>query len=66
MLPYDLMQVLVRQTRDAEERSDRVYEAVIGLVVDNKDLFPAVDWLEYPLAEYAQKLYSPKADSTKL
>ena len=37
MLPYDLMRALARQTRDAEERSNRVYEAVIGLVVDNKD-----------------------------
>lgn len=37
MLPYDLLDMLAQQTRDAEERSDRVYEAVIGLVVDNKD-----------------------------
>jgi len=37
MLPYDLVQLLASQTRDAEDRSDRVYEAVIGVVVDNKD-----------------------------
>jgi len=37
MLPYELIHILANRTRDAEERSDRVYEAVIGLVVDNKD-----------------------------
>jgi phage baseplate assembly protein gpV len=33
----NLGQLFYRQIRDAEIRADRIYEAVIGIVVDNKD-----------------------------
>ena len=35
--PSNLPAILFRQIREAEERADRVYEAVIGIVTDNKD-----------------------------
>lgn len=37
MLPTSLTQLFYRQIRHTEERSNRVYDAVIGIVVDNKD-----------------------------
>jgi uncharacterized protein involved in type VI secretion and phage assembly len=37
MLPTNLSSLFFRQVRDAESRADRVYEPVIGIVVDNKD-----------------------------
>lgn len=37
MIPSDLGSLLYRQIRAAEERNDRVYEAVIGIVVNNTD-----------------------------
>lgn len=37
MLPSSLAQLFYRQIRQTEQRSNRVYDAVIGLVVDNKD-----------------------------
>ena len=37
MLPTNLSSLFFRQVREAESRADRVYEPVIGIVVDNKD-----------------------------
>lgn len=37
MFPTNLASYFFGQIRDAEERADRIYEPVIGLVVDNKD-----------------------------
>ncbi len=37
MSPTSLDELLFQQTRRAEERADRIFEAVIGIVVDNKD-----------------------------
>lgn len=37
MLPSTLSQLFYRQIRQTEQRSNRVWNAVIGLVVDNKD-----------------------------
>ena len=37
MLPTTLAQLFYRQIRQTEQGSNRVYEAVIGIVVDNKD-----------------------------
>lgn len=37
MLPTNLSSLFFRQVREAESRADRVYEPVVGIVVDNKD-----------------------------
>jgi phage baseplate assembly protein gpV len=37
MLPLSIPDFIFRQVREAEERADRVYEAIIGIVTDNKD-----------------------------
>jgi len=37
VFPTNLASYFFGQIRDAEERADRIYEPVIGLVVDNKD-----------------------------
>lgn len=37
MLPTTLAQLFYRQIRQTEQRSNRVYDAVVGIVVDNKD-----------------------------
>jgi uncharacterized protein involved in type VI secretion and phage assembly len=37
MIPTDLASYFFHQIREAEEEAGRIYEAVIGLVVDNKD-----------------------------
>jgi phage baseplate assembly protein V len=37
MSTIDLASLFFRQIREAEERADRMYEAVVGIVVDNKD-----------------------------
>src|SRR5688572_17855030 len=37
MLPSRIPDFLFRQVREAEERADRVYEVVIGIVTDNHD-----------------------------
>lgn len=37
MLPSTLSQLFYKQIRDTSERSNRVYDPVIGVVVDNKD-----------------------------
>jgi uncharacterized protein involved in type VI secretion and phage assembly len=38
MIPTDLSSFFFQQIREAEERVDKIYEAVIGIVVDNKDI----------------------------
>ena len=37
MIPTDLASFFFQQIREAESEADRIYEAVIGIVVDNKD-----------------------------
>ena len=37
MFPSDLPSFFFQQIREAEERADKIYEPVIGVVVDNKD-----------------------------
>ncbi len=37
MFPTDLTSYFFGQIREAEERNERVYEAVVGIVTDNKD-----------------------------